>query len=221
MRLTATGYGLLRALSLNAGGVTTDDSLLRQVWGGHAASRASGAHLREEAPPQTVRKRSYWLGHQDPRRQPGRRGQPANEHRNRSPASPLPRKFEPRPYLHSGSAGHRDRVGGSRQVPCRTQRACPIPRKENLERLGGCPRTPGRRRQVEIGGTPLLRRPPAITSSVQPNPEKCTACCVTSSMVVATFTLRRLASLGGVELGRPPRGPLGEPPDLSGADPCA
>ena len=40
VRLTATEYGLLRALSLNAGGVTTYDSLLRHVWGEHAASDA-------------------------------------------------------------------------------------------------------------------------------------------------------------------------------------
>ena len=40
VRLTATEYGLLRALSLNAGGVTTYDSLLRQVWGEQAGSNA-------------------------------------------------------------------------------------------------------------------------------------------------------------------------------------
>ena len=40
VRLTATEYGLLRALSLDAGGVTTYDSLLRQVWGAHTASGA-------------------------------------------------------------------------------------------------------------------------------------------------------------------------------------
>ena len=40
VRLTATEYGLLRALSLNAGGVTTYDSLLRQVWGAQSASSA-------------------------------------------------------------------------------------------------------------------------------------------------------------------------------------
>ena len=40
VRLTATEYGLLRALSLNAGGVTTYDTLLRQVWGERAASNA-------------------------------------------------------------------------------------------------------------------------------------------------------------------------------------
>ena len=40
VRLTATEYGLLRALSLNAGGVTTYDALLRQVWGERAVSDA-------------------------------------------------------------------------------------------------------------------------------------------------------------------------------------
>ncbi|MDE2772703.1 MAG: response regulator [Gemmatimonadota bacterium] len=40
VRLTATEYGLLRALSLDAGGVTTYESLLRQVWGEHGASSA-------------------------------------------------------------------------------------------------------------------------------------------------------------------------------------
>ena len=40
VHLTATEYGLLRALSLDAGGVTTYDSLLRQVWGEHAPSSA-------------------------------------------------------------------------------------------------------------------------------------------------------------------------------------
>ncbi len=40
VRLTATEYGVLRALSLDAGGVTTYDSLLHQVWGEHAASGA-------------------------------------------------------------------------------------------------------------------------------------------------------------------------------------
>ena len=56
VRLTATEYGLLRALSLNAGGVTTYDALLRQVWGDRAPSRrAAGAHRREEAPPQARR----------------------------------------------------------------------------------------------------------------------------------------------------------------------
>ena len=40
VRLTATEYGLLRALSLNAGGVTTYDALLRQVWGEHASGSA-------------------------------------------------------------------------------------------------------------------------------------------------------------------------------------
>ena len=40
VRLTATEYGLLRALSLNAGGVTTYEALLRQVWGAQAASSA-------------------------------------------------------------------------------------------------------------------------------------------------------------------------------------
>jgi len=40
VRLTATEYGLLRALSLNAGGVTTYDALLRQVWGEHAPGSA-------------------------------------------------------------------------------------------------------------------------------------------------------------------------------------
>ena len=40
VRLTATEYGLLRALSLDAGGVTTYDSLRREVWGAHAASSA-------------------------------------------------------------------------------------------------------------------------------------------------------------------------------------
>ena len=40
VRLTRTEYGLLRALSLNAGGVTTYDVLLHQVWGERAASDA-------------------------------------------------------------------------------------------------------------------------------------------------------------------------------------
>ena len=40
VRLTATEYGLLRALSLNAGGVTTYDALMRQVWGERAPSSA-------------------------------------------------------------------------------------------------------------------------------------------------------------------------------------
>ena len=40
VRLTATEYGLLHALSLDAGGVTTYDSLLRQVWGEDAGSSA-------------------------------------------------------------------------------------------------------------------------------------------------------------------------------------
>ena len=40
VRLSATEYGLLRALSLDAGGVTTYESLLRQVWGKHAPSSA-------------------------------------------------------------------------------------------------------------------------------------------------------------------------------------
>ena len=40
VRLTATEYGLLRALSLNAGGVTTYDALWRQVWGEHGPSSA-------------------------------------------------------------------------------------------------------------------------------------------------------------------------------------
>ena len=40
VRLTATEYGLLRALSLNAGGVTTYEALLRQVWGAQATSSA-------------------------------------------------------------------------------------------------------------------------------------------------------------------------------------
>ena len=35
--LTATEYELLRALSANAGGVSTADALLRQVWGGRRA----------------------------------------------------------------------------------------------------------------------------------------------------------------------------------------
>ena len=34
VRLTATEYELLRVLSVNAGRVTTYDSLIRQVWGG-------------------------------------------------------------------------------------------------------------------------------------------------------------------------------------------
>ena len=33
VKLTATEYDLLRVLSVNAGRVTTFDSLLRQVWG--------------------------------------------------------------------------------------------------------------------------------------------------------------------------------------------
>ena len=40
VRLTGTEYGLLRALSLNAGGVTTYDSLLRQVWQERAGTDA-------------------------------------------------------------------------------------------------------------------------------------------------------------------------------------
>ena len=44
VRLTATEYGLLRALSLNAGGVTTYDSLLRQVWREEAGSNAHQAY---------------------------------------------------------------------------------------------------------------------------------------------------------------------------------
>ena len=41
LALTATEYELLCALSVNAGRVSTYDSLLRQVWGG----RASTAHV--------------------------------------------------------------------------------------------------------------------------------------------------------------------------------
>ncbi len=40
VRLTATEYGLLRALSLNAGGVTTYDVLLRHVWGARTPGSA-------------------------------------------------------------------------------------------------------------------------------------------------------------------------------------
>ena len=37
VNLTATEYELLRALSTNAGGVSTADELLRRVWGGRRA----------------------------------------------------------------------------------------------------------------------------------------------------------------------------------------
>ena len=41
VELTATEYKLLRALSLNAGRVSTYDTLLRQVWGGRIGAEAS------------------------------------------------------------------------------------------------------------------------------------------------------------------------------------
>ena len=45
--LTATEFELLRALCLNAEGVSTYDALLRQVWGGRKTGDAqAGAHLR-------------------------------------------------------------------------------------------------------------------------------------------------------------------------------
>ena len=40
MRLTATEYRLLHALSLDAGGATTYESLLRRVWGGRVGVNA-------------------------------------------------------------------------------------------------------------------------------------------------------------------------------------
>ena len=38
---------------------------------------------------------------------------------------------------------------------------------------------------------------------------------------LATFTRQCFASLGGVELELPPRGPMREPPDFSCAAPCS
>ena len=46
VRLTATEYRLLHALSLDAGGVATYDSLMRRIWGDKEAAatwRRSGA----------------------------------------------------------------------------------------------------------------------------------------------------------------------------------
>ena len=40
IELTATEYGLLRVLSLNAGRIVTRDTLLRQVWGQRAGHKS-------------------------------------------------------------------------------------------------------------------------------------------------------------------------------------
>ena len=42
LRLTATEYRLLHALSLDAGGATTYESLLRRVWGGRDGANPTG-----------------------------------------------------------------------------------------------------------------------------------------------------------------------------------
>ena len=69
VQLTATEYELLRVLSRNAGRVSTYEALLRQVWGRTAQRRyRTGAHLREEAPPQARRRRGQPGLHRQPTR---------------------------------------------------------------------------------------------------------------------------------------------------------
>ena len=68
--LTATEYELLRVLSLNAGRVTTSETLLNRVWAGRGQRRHQGrARLRQAAPPEARRRRGEpGLDLQRPRR---------------------------------------------------------------------------------------------------------------------------------------------------------
>ena len=85
VQLTAIEYGLLFALSANAGRVMTYDRLLRRVWGLRRLGRlAAGAHRRQAAPPQAGRRRQQPHLHPQraPRRLPDGAGGRGRRHRN-------------------------------------------------------------------------------------------------------------------------------------------